>query len=319
MLSSVQLLKSEKRTLFKSRLQQIRCENPGLDSVDSSFANLLLSLNIYGENQIIASYKAMKGEISPALFEQKCPKLVRFVFPQFRDQKMIFVSSGGSWEIGPWPHFFQPAGRKSKPVQKIDIFLVPGLAFDREGRRLGRGGGWYDRFLAQSRGLKIGLAHTCQISNSPLPEESHDVRMDVVVTESYLLVPIRKNTDFLNQMGSAIGAGSAIGVGSTIGAGSARKASGTKGILGEVFPSYREDPKQELSNMTNKQVADIDAWDFYNLFESNMTNKQVADIEDRVTIQEHSCGALPPWGRRNPWGKQGLPHGFRPRLTGGKG
>jgi 5-formyltetrahydrofolate cyclo-ligase len=62
------------------------------------------------------------------------------------------------------------------------VFLIPGLAFDKAGRRLGFGGGWYDRALACfQHSLKIGIAFDCQIRDQ-VPCEPHDVKMDLVVT-----------------------------------------------------------------------------------------------------------------------------------------
>jgi 5-formyltetrahydrofolate cyclo-ligase len=62
------------------------------------------------------------------------------------------------------------------------LWLVPGLAFDRHGNRLGRGGGFYDRLLADAAGVKIGLAFSCQIQEE-VPALPHDVRLDWIVTE----------------------------------------------------------------------------------------------------------------------------------------
>ena len=63
-------------------------------------------------------------------------------------------------------------------------FLVPGLAFDKEGGRLGFGGGWYDRALAGfPHSCKIGIAFDCQIVDK-VPREAHDVKMDAIVTSS---------------------------------------------------------------------------------------------------------------------------------------
>ncbi len=64
------------------------------------------------------------------------------------------------------------------------VALVPGLAFDAYGRRLGYGGGYYDRFLPSFKaagGVSIGLCHACQLSAEPLPQGPHDVLMDIVV------------------------------------------------------------------------------------------------------------------------------------------
>ena len=69
------------------------------------------------------------------------------------------------------------------PVERIDAFLCPGLAFDPRGGRLGRGRGFYDRMLAQARpdALKIGLCFPRQI----VPDtfcEAHDIRMDGLIS-----------------------------------------------------------------------------------------------------------------------------------------
>jgi 5-formyltetrahydrofolate cyclo-ligase len=71
------------------------------------------------------------------------------------------------------------------PAEADDVvFLVPGLAFDGRGVRLGRGLGWYDRALGQRpRGVRIGLAYGFQVV-SLLPEAPWDVRMHAVVTEA---------------------------------------------------------------------------------------------------------------------------------------
>ena len=70
-------------------------------------------------------------------------------------------------------------------VRDVDAFVVPGVAFDRLGRRLGHGHGFFDRLLSNARGdaVKIGVGFDCQIVEQ-LPSEEHDVRLDLVVTEN---------------------------------------------------------------------------------------------------------------------------------------
>jgi 5-formyltetrahydrofolate cyclo-ligase len=65
-----------------------------------------------------------------------------------------------------------------------DLVLIPGVAFDRTGARLGRGGGWYDRSLPRGPGAPriFGLAYAFQLIDS-VPCEPHDRRVDAVVTE----------------------------------------------------------------------------------------------------------------------------------------
>ncbi len=60
--------------------------------------------------------------------------------------------------------------------------LIPGLGFDRCLRRLGRGAGFYDRFLKDSKFLKVGVGFAVQLTDG-LPHESHDVELDALVTD----------------------------------------------------------------------------------------------------------------------------------------
>ncbi|GBU21310.1 5-formyltetrahydrofolate cyclo-ligase [Fibrobacteres bacterium R8-0-B4] len=69
---------------------------------------------------------------------------------------------------------------------QLSAIVCPGVAFDKALTRLGRGGGYYDRFLRELTGkaLIIGCAFDCQISPEPLPREKHDVPMDAVIAET---------------------------------------------------------------------------------------------------------------------------------------
>ena len=67
------------------------------------------------------------------------------------------------------------------PLNRLDFVLVPGVAFDLNGRRLGRGKGYYDRLLAMSAGSTCGVAFDQQIV-SQVPSEPHDVRLSCILT-----------------------------------------------------------------------------------------------------------------------------------------
>ena len=69
---------------------------------------------------------------------------------------------------------------------EIDLILVPGMAFDASGRRLGRGKGYYDRFLQGKEILKIGVAFSCQQAEK-LTAKATDVKMDRIITENGIL------------------------------------------------------------------------------------------------------------------------------------
>lgn len=67
-----------------------------------------------------------------------------------------------------------------------DLLLVPGLAFSKNGARLGRGKGFYDGYLKDFKGIKIGVLFSCQIENE-VPVEPHDESLDFLITENEIL------------------------------------------------------------------------------------------------------------------------------------
>lgn len=80
---------------------------------------------------------------------------------------------------------------RTVPREEIDAVLVPAVAFDRRGYRVGYGGGYYDRFLPEvPRAARIGAAFSCQIV-AEIPADFHDVPADRIVTEQEIIIPDR--------------------------------------------------------------------------------------------------------------------------------
>lgn len=113
-----------------------------------------------------------------------CPDKI-LAFPRASAHGLEFFT-GGELAAGPQGAREPRGGRPAPPP---DLVLVPGLAFDASGRRLGRGGGYYDRFLA---GLRppvpplCGVCFSCQIVPA-VPAEPHDIRVDFVLSEAGLI------------------------------------------------------------------------------------------------------------------------------------
>lgn len=80
----------------------------------------------------------------------------------------------------------EPTDATRRAVNELDVIVVPSVALDRDGNRLGRGGGYYDRFLAVATGrpppLLIGVCHALQLVDRLAPGP-HDVAVDLVVTD----------------------------------------------------------------------------------------------------------------------------------------
>ena len=191
---SIRARKKKAREHFKACIWQTARPKQDIRA-GQKLSRLLSHIDIWEKGMTVASYKPLPGELSPEAFQKKQGKKLRFVFPRIKNGSMSFaparLSKKTDWEQAPYGRGLQPSARAGKPVpaRKIEVFLIPALAFDRTGVRLGRGGGFYDKILTQTPGLKIGLAHACQISDQPLPKEKHDQAMDLMATDCFLLVP----------------------------------------------------------------------------------------------------------------------------------
>lgn len=129
------------------------------------------------QSQIGAAYLPLRNEIAPVYQEllRKVPLMLSY--PVLRDGEMAFGMTEGLPSGSPW---------LDTPYKVVEPkwFLVPGVGFSEQGQRLGRGKGFYDRFLETHEGIKIGLAWSGQIKED-IPVESHDCHMDFIVTEKF--------------------------------------------------------------------------------------------------------------------------------------
>ena len=75
--------------------------------------------------------------------------------------------------------------KKTVNTDEIDLVIVPGLAFDKSGNRLGHGKGYYDRYLERcgENVFFIGIAYDFQVLDT-IPADAHDIKMNMIVTES---------------------------------------------------------------------------------------------------------------------------------------
>lgn len=81
----------------------------------------------------------------------------------------------------------EPAAGEVVDPAEVEVIATPSVAFDRAGRRVGYGGGFYDRLLPRTQAVRIGLAFGVQLVDGSLPAGPFDERMDVVVTEEETL------------------------------------------------------------------------------------------------------------------------------------
>jgi len=112
----------------------------------------------------------------------------RVVLPKVTGKTLALVEIGnfdrdvspGAWGI------LEPDSGKPVELKDIALVVVPGAAFDLRGNRIGYGAGYYDKLLAQYRGMTVALAFECQIVPD-VPADSHDVPVRKIVTETRVI------------------------------------------------------------------------------------------------------------------------------------
>ena len=161
-----------------------------LKTSDEGIVNRFFSLSQYADAEKIFIYYSVRKE----------PNTVNIISKMLRDGKEVYIpviNCSGYMEAGRIRGVENlPTGALNIPrplpgcekilAPQLDIIIVPGVAFDVEGGRLGRGGGYYDRFLAEAKCVKIGIARESMIVDI-IPKESHDIYMDTVVTEERII------------------------------------------------------------------------------------------------------------------------------------
>ncbi len=149
-------------------------------SSDAACAAMDTWLQTHPDLRTIAVYAALPGEVDLSEMIRRHPDR-RWVYPKITGLDLTF-HTGENLIPGPFQIFEPAPGSPTVPLPEIDAFLCPGLAFDHDGGRLGRGRGYYDRTLANARpdALKIGICFPCQIVPNTFPE-SHDIAMDEII------------------------------------------------------------------------------------------------------------------------------------------
>lgn len=143
----------------------------------------IVELEAFRKAEKVLVYSPLHDEIDivPLLEEKK-----KFYFPKLEDGRMVFTLYTGVTVIGSYG-----LDNATGPVlENFDnaIAIVPGLSFDAECYRLGRGGGFYDRFLQSHPELFTIGVQTEENLESILPHDSWDVRMKCVLTEKSVYV-----------------------------------------------------------------------------------------------------------------------------------
>lgn len=134
--------------------------------------------------QTIMLFSSLPDEVDTHDFIKQWAKTKRIVLPVVKGDDLVLslFTSEKEMSIGAFG-ISEPTNLAFEHLNDIDLIIVPGMAFDKKGHRLGRGRGYYDRFLSQPSTMsayKIGICLPHQLVES-VPTEGHDIMMDEVI------------------------------------------------------------------------------------------------------------------------------------------
>jgi len=177
---------AQKKRRLRSEMKEIVGFVAGKSERSELLLKSILDLKLLEDASLIAIFIPMEDEVDTIPLIEYCwknkivvtvPEIIqnhheRFVLRQWKKSDHLYETKHG---------IFHPKNSKVYDLSEADAIFVPGLAFTKEGVRLGRGMGFYDRLLSQYKGRKIGLCFKEQVKES-LPSDQRDITVDKVVT-----------------------------------------------------------------------------------------------------------------------------------------
>jgi len=195
-MDELQEKKIEIRNDFKTMIGKI--SDKDLSKRTKLIENNLLELANFLESSIALLYMGKEGEVASNSILERCFELKKIVvLPAFNnekyDMKLMKVDNLKTDLMLGKRGVLEPDINRCKivPIESIDIAIIPGLAFDEKGGRVGTGEGYYDRFIPKLSNTtrKVALALDKQIIQQ-VPMDSHDKHVDIIVTDERIIYKI---------------------------------------------------------------------------------------------------------------------------------
>lgn len=142
---------------------------------------------VFNEASKIFIYNAMDDEVATMPLIERWMDKKEFYLPVIESGEMVLRKLDKSTKFEKSKlGILEPKGEDFTDLSKLDLIIVPGVAYDRLSNRLGRGGGYYDRFLSQIKAPKMGICFDFQLVDN-VPTEPWDVKMNLIVSENELI------------------------------------------------------------------------------------------------------------------------------------
>ena len=182
------MTKAEIRT--QMRRQRALVDEATRQAASQAITSVLLARGEFLQAQEVACFLSLPQEINTETLLAACrAHSKRVCVPVWESASRTYVLARlkPTQKLIPGPlGVLEPASWQAVDPATVDLVILPGLAFDKQGGRLGFGKGYYDRILATCPPAccKIGVGYAWQVVPENLPLASHDVPMDLLVTEA---------------------------------------------------------------------------------------------------------------------------------------
>jgi 5-formyltetrahydrofolate cyclo-ligase len=148
----------------------------------------LKNIHELDQSTVVACYISFDNEVYTHGFIREYIKQKEILIPFIdRQTKKLHLSHLKNWkELQSGCYGILEPEKSSLRIKKpsiVDVFLIPGIVFDRYGNRIGYGCGYFDKLLSKLDATKIGLAFDFQVLER-IPHEPHDIKMDYILTET---------------------------------------------------------------------------------------------------------------------------------------
>ena len=173
--------KREIRRIVRAEIAKLSTEEKS--TLSAHICSTLLHSQEVSDASVVALFISLTDELETGEIIAELTKTKRVVVPRIEGEEMNFYEIAEGLAEGAFG-ILEPLSTTPVEPSEIDVMVVPGVAFTQGGERLGRGKGFYDKYLSRKgfRAHTIGVCYPCQVVEH-LPVEPHDKVMDEVIWE----------------------------------------------------------------------------------------------------------------------------------------
>ena len=185
------MLNSKQQIRERVRQARERLSGREVNYNSSLICEKLQAFPLFVDAKIIGGFSAIRNEVNLRTVLEEAMKRKKVSFPVVNKDRgeLEFYVVQDYHSLRPRSYgILEPDPENAERVEEndVDLIIVPGIAFDEKGNRIGYGKGYYDKFLRGIKAIKVGIAYEFQMIPL-LPAEEHDLSMDFIITNERII------------------------------------------------------------------------------------------------------------------------------------